>query len=215
MKAGHLLIPAIFFFLLLATTAHGQFRIGLRAGGSMNQMDSERLYVAGQQGSTAFAMAFNNTNYDLHAGIFFRVGKGIYLQPEILYNWEKVSYRIEDEINPQNPAKFADEKVSSLIVPALFGIKLGPFRVQAGPMGKIFLNSIGSIKDLDGYEPEFRDFTLSYQAGFGLDLFKHLIFDFKYEGRLNDYGDHLVFFGKSYDFDSRPARYVFSVGYLF
>lgn len=192
-----------------------QFRFGLRGGVSANQVDVNQLLVANQQGSTTFALAFDNTKYDLHAGIFFRFGKGVYFQPEVLYNWEKVSYRITDEVNPQNPVKFADEEVSSLLIPALFGLKLGPFRIQAGPMGKFFINSLGTLKDLDGYQPAFRAFALSYQAGIGLDLFKSLILDFKYEGRLNDYGDHLVFFGNTYDFDERPAKYVASLGFFF
>jgi hypothetical protein len=205
-----LIVLTLFIFL----PAQAQFKLGFRGGLSTTDIEADQLIITNKEKAEDFGLAFENADYSFHGGIFFRIGRTIYVQPEILFNTEKVTFRLEDFGNIGIVDELVSERYNTLDIPLMMGLKLGPFRVQAGPVGQVFLNSSSDLEDIEGYEPEFNDFKLAYQAGIGLDIWK-LIFDFKYQGSFTRFGNHINFFGEQYKFDDVPGRFVASFGFFF
>jgi hypothetical protein len=76
----------------------------------------------------------------------------------------------------------------------------------------MFLSSTSELTDIPGYEQRFQEMTYGWQAGIGFDVWKFLL-DLKYEGNFTKYGDHIRVFGNDYDFDSRPGRFLVTLGF--
>ncbi|MCK7536999.1 MAG: hypothetical protein MZV63_41575 [Marinilabiliales bacterium] len=62
---------------------------------------------------------------------------------------------------------------------------------------------------------EFNGTTWGYQVGLGLDVFKKLTIDLKYEGSLSKLGDGVKIGGEVQDFDSRNSKIILSLGWIF
>lgn len=198
--------------LLLTWVATAQVKLGLRVGLSTSQLMAEDFNVF-QDGAERFKLALQDAQYSVHGGLVIQARLGPWVvQPEVLFNSSRADYQLEDL---QSPDEFAtDEKYNYLDIPLMVGYRLGPLRLQAGPVGHVFLSSTSGLTDIDGFEEDFKQLTLGWQGGLGLDVGK-LIFDVRYEGNFNKFGDHITFAGNSYTFSQRPSRFLFSVGYLF
>jgi len=96
----------------------------------------------------------------------------------------------------------------------MVGIKMGPLRLQGGPVAHIFLNSASDLTAINGYAQKFRDASYGLQGGIGLDIYKFRL-DVNYETNLSIFGDHISIDGEDYDFDQRPGRLIVSVGMKF
>jgi hypothetical protein len=204
----------ILIALFTISSAQAQFKLGFRGGLSTTEVDASQLLITNKEKAKDFGLAVEEANYSFHGGIFFRIGSTIFVQPEVLFTTEKVTYRLNDFSNIGIVEDLAEERYNTLNIPLMMGLKLGPLRLQAGPVGQIFLDSKSDLEDIDGYESNFSDFKLAYQAGIGLDIWK-LIFDFKYEGSFTRFGNHITFFGEQYKFDDVPGRFVASFGFFF
>lgn len=201
----------LFAFLLLCTTifaAQAQFELGIRGGISSLNFDPMPIIT----GDQSIEVAFNDASYGIHVGLFARIGDRLYLQPEILFNSNTVDYDVTD-ISGSDLLK---ERYQFVDVPVLLGIKLANvLRIQAGPVGHIFVNSTSEITEkIRNYEQTFQNMTYGYQVGVGFD-FGRLIVDLKYEGNLDEYNEHFTINGTEYMFDGSPARLIASVGLLF
>lgn len=199
----------LFLSLLLCTVfaAQAQFKFGIRGGISSLNFDPQPIVT----GDESLKVAFEDAAYGVHGGIFARIGEKIYIQPEILFNSNTVDYDVTDI----SGSELLKERYQFVDVPLLLGVKLGFLRLQAGPVGHIFVNSTSEIADkFSNYEQTFEDMTYGYQAGIGFDLGK-LIVDLKYEGNFEKYGEHFTINGTEYMFDGAPARLIASVGLAF
>jgi hypothetical protein len=206
MKKTLLLIVALLF---LPFTVQAQFKIGIRAGLSTSSLHRETI----EEGS--LKLAIDEAKYGIHFGVFARgyFSENFYLQPEILFNSNRVDFVIDDHgdglVN-----KILNEKYRYLDIPLMFGYKLGSMRLEAGPVGHAYLASKTELDEITGYEQRFNDFTVGYQAGFGLDIWKILI-DIRYEGNFEDFGEHMYIGDKQINFSQSPNRWVMTVGYAF
>ena len=106
------------------------------------------------------------------------------------------------------------ESYNNLDIPLMVGIKVGPFRLQGGPVAHIFLNSSSDLTAISGYSQKFKDASYGIQGGIGLDIHKVRL-DFNYETNISLFGDHINIDGQPYDFDQRPGRLVASIGVKF
>ena len=140
-------------------------------------------------------------------GLFARIklpGTQWYVQPEALYN---VSGGIINE-----PGGAFDYDIQRLDFPVLVGRKLGPVRVNAGPVIRRNLETKVFVPDgtilFNRYL--FKEVTLGYQAGVGIDVM-NFVFDLKYEGSISDVRNlsTTLHFGAK----TRINQLIFAVGY--
>lgn len=200
------------FFLLLCTLpfiAGAQFKIGLRGGLSTPDLDMETVNTSGIE------LAIDEAKYGFHIGFFVRghLGEKLYVQPEFLFNSNSVDFTLEG-FGTGLANRIFTEKYQNLDIPFMLGYKLGPLRLEAGPVGHVHLRSKTELDELDGYEQRFKDFELGYQAGGGFDIWKFLI-DVRYEGNFNNFGDHMRIAGQEVKFSKNLSRIVFTLGYAF
>lgn len=198
----------LFAFLLMSQVAFSQVNFGIKAGINTFDVNDEILDGDIQD----FSLAVREAQYGFHAGVFLRAKLGpILLQPELIFNSDNVDYTF-------NQGGFAqsviNQKYRALDLPVLVGIKLGPIRLQGGPVGHYQLESITDFTDEIRTE-EFADkLNLGWQIGGGFDL-KKITFDIRYEANEGKLGESLNVFGQSVQFAQSRNRVVASIGYKF
>ncbi|WP_414618087.1 porin family protein [Dyadobacter sp. 32] len=182
--------------MTLSYTASAQynpgFRFGLKAGANLSNINGSND-LSLNSGNTAFNFQDNsNRSLGFAGGVFFRFGRALYIQPEILLSQKGGQFNMYKD-GVKNEDGKVDLRFSNLDVPVLFGFRIARFfRVNAGPMASMKLSPNGKIKD------SFEDVTdengsvtfqnrlsFGYQAGVGLD-FGRLSLDVRYEGNLNE-----------------------------
>jgi hypothetical protein len=196
-------------------TVMSQVRPGIKFGISTPDVSPRDFLVHNNQGADFYQIAAVKARYGVHAGAFIQMQiGGFFIQPEILYNSTSVDYQIEflfkKDMDPEN---FRDS-YRHIDFPVLLGLKSGPVRLGVGPVGHIRLDQDSGFSAYEGYIPVGEELTWGWQAGLGLDFWK-LHVDIRYEGNFNKLGDHLSFFGNTYDFDTNNNRMIASLGFSF
>ncbi len=209
----NLLIVLISLLFLGSTSA--QVKFGVRGGLSSTDLKPGSFLITNQATAEAFTLSTREADYGYHLGVFLQAGgKKFFIQPEILFNSSSVSYNLESGGAGDLVSNVFNETYHNIDIPFMLGFKMGPLRLQGGPVGHVHINSSSELTDFQGYEEKFETFTYGYQAGLGLDFWKFVL-DLKYEGNFSNFGDHFNFFGTQYNFDNRPGRIVASVGIAF
>ncbi len=207
-KHAFLLVILSFCF---AIPAFSQLKFGLKVGGSTTDINAQEFEV--KDGLNDIGVALKDAKYGIHGGIVIRGQIGNFLiQPEVVFNSNSVDYEVTDLSDFTTQIK--EEKFQYLDIPVLLGYKLGPLRLMAGPEAHIFINNSSELFDFDTYDEKFDALTLSWLGGVGLDIWS-LMLDVRYEGNFNKFGEHIRFGNQQFDFDDRPSRWTFSVGFLF
>ncbi len=208
------IFSVLFFSICCLSTAEAQLKIGLRVGTSTTDISTSNLNII-ENGATQLTLALKEAKYGIHGGLVIqgKIGKFL-IQPEILFNSNSVDYEVTDTQNPGFPAEIRQEKYQYLDIPLLFGAKFGALRLHAGPVGHLYINSASELTDIQGYAQKFKEFTFGWQGGLGVDLWK-LMIDLRYEGNFSKFGDHITFFGDTYNFDKSAARFLISLGFMF
>ena len=200
---------------IFALPAFSQVKIGFRLGVSSQDLTPDQLIIKDENNNDNLGIKLDNANYGVHVGFFAQFkGQKFFVQPEILYNASKVDYRLDDIGNIGIVKDLFTESYQSLDIPVNMGFRLGPVRLQAGPVAHVFIGSDSQLDDIQGYNPDFETLSFGWQAGLGLDIWKFII-DLKYEGNFSQWGNHFNFFGRDYSFDQAPGRLVASVGIAF
>lgn len=196
------------------TVAEAQLKIGIRVGASTTDIEASDLNII-QNGTEQLSLALKEARYGIHGGLVIqgKIGNFI-IQPEVLFNSNRVDYEVADPQDPNAPTQVLQEKYQYLDIPVLLGVKFGPLRLNAGPVGHVYINSSSELTDVEGYDRKFDEFTFGWQGGLGLDFWK-LMIDLRYEGNFSKFGDHIRFFGDEYKFDDSASRFLFSVGFTF
>lgn len=207
----------LLIFLYCGYGISAQINVGIKLGLATTGFEEQQINILDQGGLQRFGLALRDGSYSIHGGLMLRarLGKVFHIQPELLLQSNKTDYSLDDLAAPGAPAQLLTEKYQHLNLPLMLGAQWGAFRVQAGPQGHVFLSSRSDLSKVEGYQEDFKKMTLSWVAGAGIDIWKTLTIDFRYEGGLNRLGDHIRFFGNSYSFEDRPARLSVSAGLLF
>ena len=162
--------------LMIAVTisAKAQFDLGIKGGVNYSTIVSDNFHnssVAGYQ-----------------AGLFARIGGGLYLQPEVYLSSSGGSFTSNDNVYSGNV------KFTNLNVPVLVGLRFGPknlnLRVMAGPE---YISQLSQNQNLstnfnlayNNFGYAYKNNQLAYQAGVGIDL-GALTADLRYQGYFND-----------------------------
>jgi opacity protein-like surface antigen len=98
----------------------------------------------------------------------------------------------------------------------MVGVKLGPARINAGPVGSFLINSPRELIDDPSLETIYSKMSFGYQAGVGVDLIGLLIVDLRYEGSLKKYQNQIEnALGTSVNLDDRASAFLLSIGLMF
>ena len=182
---------------VFATPSHAQFlmpvkkvtgnffRLGIKGGVSMANIKTDGLTVNGIGG---FVVDNINAKSGYTAGAYMRLGRRIFVEPELLVSYKNGSFDVLRTITSQR-LQF-DVKYTSLDVPVMLGYRLGPLHVMAGPVFSYSMNSNSSIAEaigvnLGSLQAATQNAYVSYTAGAGIDLLG-LTLDVRYEGNVTD-----------------------------
>ncbi len=188
-----------FMALLMMNVIYGQFTVGPRVGFSSSSIDFDPFTIGGE------TISSGNATTGFHAGIFSRITLGfLYIQPEALFTQSGGEIKLNDGVLNE----IREVKFNKLDFPVMLGTRfLKVFRVQAGPTLSLLLDA-----NVEGLEEEiksgYKDATIGYQAGVGLDLWS-LVLDLKYEGNLSTFGDELFGFATN----QTNNQWILSVGF--
>lgn len=187
--------------LFFSTAARAQssskkFSFGLKAGANFSRLNdlsyqTPRLdagglpVLSGGQVVYDFLQQNDSRTLGITGGLFARFGRKIYIQPEVLFSVKGGKF---DIIRQGLETQSIHAKIGTIDLPVLLGVRLGPLRINAGPMA--------SLPVLDGnLKTTFAEYTkqpfsettkkaqMGYQAGVGLSLLG-LQLDLRYEGSL-------------------------------
>lgn len=205
----------VIFVLALAaiftTTAQAQFKAGIKGGVTTYNMKLGDFLVTNSDAASDFGLAVKDAKFGYQFGLWARIGRGLHIQPEVLFSTNKVEYEIQDG----NDVFLGEETYTNIDVPIMAGIKLGPLRAQAGPVARIFLGSDDKLANvIDDYQSDHDRLKIGYQAGIGLDLWR-VALDLRYEGSLRHFGDNISVAGQNFGLDGKAGRVVATVGVAF
>jgi hypothetical protein len=200
---------AILLVVFIALPAFSQINFGLKVGATTTTVPTYDLSTG-----TNNIQALKNSSWGFQAGAFLRLGlKSIYLQPEVVFATNTYEYNVTTESTGTDLMK---QSFNRLEVPVLLGIKLGPIHINAGPSATIEIGSPKALINDPDFTDMYRGATFGYQAGIGLDLFKKLVLDARYNGSLSGkFGDTVTIGSQTFNLDSRQPSFTLSVGLMF
>ena len=161
------------------------FRLGIKGGVNMASLKTEGLTY---NGLSNYVVENLNAKTGYVAGAYMRLGRKIYIEPELLVSYKNGSINVLKSLSTQSLQ--LDIKYVSLDVPILIGYRLGPLHVMAGPVASYSLNADNSIAEaigtnLGSLQAATTKAYFSYTAGAGIDLLGFTL-DVRYEGNFTD-----------------------------
>ncbi|MDY0099366.1 MAG: porin family protein [Bacteroidales bacterium] len=205
MKKLLLLIISVMF----AITAYPQVKFGLKAGVATNTVPNYDVNTG-----TNNIEAYKDASFGYHAGAFLRFTlMGMYIMPEVVFASTSYDYKVTtaEELEEKKSQKF-----DKLDIPLLFGFKLGPVRLNAGPSASILIGSPRELISDPNFSDLYRSATFGYQAGLGFDIAKHFTVDLRYGGSLSKkFGESVNIGNQTFNLDQRESSVLLSVGYMF
>jgi len=212
-----ILIAILIIPIGLVTNA--QIKFGIKGGITSTSIKADDVYNINETDVDELVVKGKNSKIGFQGGIFTRITiLKLYVQPELLFTSTSAEVEVTQFLNDEvQSTDVFEQKFRQIDFPILVGYKFGPARVQLGPVGSIMLSSDPALDKIDNIEvkEEFNGATWGYQVGVGLDIFKKLTFDLKYEGSLSKLGDGVTIGGEVQDFDSRNNKFIFTVGWIF
>lgn len=205
--------------LSICTWAIGQFAFGVKAGLSTSPLENLERTLRMDSIGNQLILKLQDVNPGFHGGPLVQYKANVFvLQAELLFDYYSATFSV-DSVNGageliSRTLDSGTEHYFSTMIPVLINLKLGPVRVGGGPKGILYIGGGSDLKDLPFYSTNFSTFSLGWEAGFGLDVWK-LMFDIRFEGRGNEFGYHQQFFGESGDFSRPYRRFLFQLGYRF
>ena len=216
MKKASLLILGILF--LLGTSVSAQFfSFGIKGGVNYSKLKFDDLNNINGTGLNYNIME-DESFQNFHFGIMTRIKvMNVYLQPELYFNTSGGKVLIEEvQTSGMTTEYVRSVKYSKVDLPVMLGFKIGPLRLNAGPVASVVLSENNEIEEIiPDLESLSKSATIGYQAGLGIDILKFLTLDYRYEGGLSKWGDKLSLGGTDYAFDSRANMHLLSLGILF
>jgi hypothetical protein len=204
MKKLLLILLAVF----IALPAFSQVNFGLKVGATTATVPTYDI-----TSGTNNIEAVKNSDWGFQAGAFLRIGiKKIYIQPELVFATNTYEYNVTTVTGKD----VLNQKFNRLDIPVLLGIKFGPVHLNAGPSATIQIGSPEALLSDPNFEDMYRSATFGFQAGAGVDLFKRLIIDARYNGSLSgEFGDNVSIGSQTFTLDSRQPSFTLSVGIMF
>lgn len=200
--------------------SNAQIKFGIKGGITTTSIKADDVInVSGQSEFDELVVKGKNAKVGFQGGVMTRITiMKLYVQPELLFTSTGGEVEVTAlENGTEVESEIREQKFRQLDFPIMVGYKMGPLRLQAGPVGTIVLSSDPALDMFQNVEvkEEFNGATWGYQVGLGLDIGKKLTIDAKYEGNLSKLADGVKIGDNSYNFDSRNNQFVISLGYFF
>ncbi|MCK5135389.1 MAG: PorT family protein [Bacteroidales bacterium] len=210
MKKLFLVLVASFF--IFQVTDAQMFKYGIKAGIGFSSLKIEDI-TGIDDGNSVYDLITGDGVTGYHVGVQTRIKIAmLYIQPEVYFN---AGGGTVDQVVAGGATEVMNIKFSRIDVPLLVGVKLGPIRLNAGPVGSYVLSETNDLTELS---PDFELFTSAmtwgFQAGIGVGLSK-LSLDARYEGSLSELGESLSIGGSDFALDARPSQWIISLGVWF
>jgi hypothetical protein len=168
-------VLSVLLLIAVSISAKAQFSLGIKGGVNYSKINSDNLRASSVAG--------------YQAGLFARIGGGIYLQPEVYLSSSGGQFDSNDNTY-SGKVTFTD-----LNVPVLVGLRFGPknlnLRVMAGPEYISVLNQNQNLSSnfnaaYSNFGNAYRKSMLGYQAGAGIDLGAATV-DLRYQGDFDNF----------------------------
>lgn len=194
-------------FICFAT--YSQVKFGIKAGAGTSTVPTYDISTGENN-----IESLKDASFGFHAGAFLRVTLfGVYVMPEVYFASTTYDYNVTVA---EEPEKVLSQKFDKLEVPLLVGLTLGPVRINAGPSASILISSPKELIADPNFTELYRSATFGFQAGVGVDLFKHLTIDLRYGGSLSKrFGETVTIGTQTFNLDQRESAVLLSLGYMF
>ena len=207
-----LIFIAVASFFLVQVSNAQLFNYGIKAGIGFSSLKFEDI-TGINDGSDVYDLITGDAVMGYHVGLQTRIKVAmLVIQPELYFN---AGGGTVEQVVEGGSTEILNVKFNRIDLPVLVGVKLGPARINVGPVGSFVLSE---TTDLTEIEPDFELFSSSmtwgFQAGLGLDISK-LSIDARYEGSLSSLGETFSVGGTDFPLDARPAQWIISVGFWF
>ena len=192
------LVLVLFVTLSSITVFAKKNGLGIKGGLSSTQVNFE----GGQLVPSDAQMGY-------HLGVFARFGGiGFFVQPEVLFTQTSGQFVEISSLSSIPPINY-EAKFNRLDVPVMAGFRLLKIiRVMAGPIASFNIDSSLQEAGKTVQNIDFKNATLGYQTGVGVDL-GNLSIEGKYEGGLSKFTENVG----TYNADNRLNQWVLSVGF--
>ncbi len=207
------LILVLIATMFICTVSEAQlFNYGIKAGIGFSNLKMDDI-TSINDGSQVYDLITGESVTGYHVGLMTQIKIAmLVIKPELYFN---AGGGTLEQVVENGPTEVLNVKFSRIDVPVLAGVKLGPARINVGPVGSFV---ISETTDLTEIEPDFELFTSAmtwgFQAGIGLDVSK-LSIDARYEGSLSKLGDTFSVGSTDFPLDARPSQWIISVGFWF
>jgi hypothetical protein len=204
-------ILVLLLVVIITAPAFSQLKFGVKAGASTDFTFTNQTITSGTTTKVVVENA-KNAEWGFQGGVFMRASLlGLYVQPELLLATATNSTKYSGEVNGTTIDEIVNQRFTKVNIPVMVGFKVSMLRVNVGPVASFLINSPKDLMDGESYKKA----TFGYQAGIGVDLFKKITLDARYEGNLNQYGNKVTLGGTDYKLDDRTGALILSVGLIF
>ena len=190
------------------------FRIGIKGGVNLARLETDGLVTLNGAVIKDQLQASLDTKQSYVGGIYARLGRKIFIEPEVLVSTKGGSIYVPG-LSQTKQFTF-----TNIDVPVLLGLRWKIFHVMAGPVASYTLKTDTELNDLinlvttkyTGTTAEIAAKTsFSYQVGGGIDLLGFTL-DVRYEGNLSQLTNTLpIPAGRT--FSPRLNLYQVTLGY--
>lgn len=210
MKKFILILVASFFLVQVADAQ--LFQWGLKGGLGFSSVQISDITNI-QDGSDVYDLITGESVMGYHLGVQTRIKIAmVYVQPELYWNAGGGSLK---QVVDGGATEILNVKFNRIDIPVMAGVKLGPVRLNLGPMASLV---VGEESDLSILHPDLelykKSLTWAWQGGVGVDFWK-LSVDVRYEGPLSDLKTVIPDDLSEYTLDPRPKQWLLSVGFWF
>ncbi|MEX0987240.1 MAG: porin family protein [Bacteroidales bacterium] len=200
--------------LFMTISANAQlFQYGLKAGVNFSSIAMDDV-TGITDGTQVYDLVTGETVAGYQFGLMTRLKVAmVFVQPELYFN---TTGGTVEQVIQGGATEVLNVKFNRIDIPVLVGVKLGPARLNAGPVGSIVISSVNELTEaISEIESVQSGMTFGFQAGIGVDLFSKLTVDARYEGSLSKYADTFTVGGSDYNLDARPNAWILALGYWF
>ncbi len=209
-------ISVLFLFVVLAMQTQAQSHWGIKVGVNSAQLAEENYNLLDVPGYDELGVQLKNTDFSFHFGLLyhFEFAKIFFFQPEILMTSTKYEYNLN---NTDQGVKIGDiiQNYRFLDFPLQVGIQKHPFQFGIGAVPQIVIDQdrefggIGNIRSLE------EDVTWAFTAGVGMDIFRLIKLEFRYENSSELLGRTVEIENENFNFGSRVNQWLISTTVTF